>query len=157
MGDATRIVVVGGGITGLAAAHAAAGRSRELGRAAAVTVLERSRRFGGNLVTDRVDGFLLDGGPDSWVATKPHATALARELGLGDTLVGTNEATRRYYVVWGGGLHAVPEGLVLGVPTKLAPLARTRLFSWRGKLRMALEPFVARRRFEGDDDESIAD
>jgi protoporphyrinogen/coproporphyrinogen III oxidase len=154
---ARRIVVVGGGITGLAAAHAALGRGRETGRRVAVTLLERSTRFGGNLVTERVDGFLLDGGADSWVASKPQATALARELGLEESLIGTNPATRRYYIAWGDRLHPVPEGLVLGVPTRVAPLARSRLFSWPGKLRMAFEPFVKARRFEGDEDESIAD
>jgi oxygen-dependent protoporphyrinogen oxidase len=152
-----RIVIVGGGITGLAAAHAAMARARETGQEVTLTLLERNARFGGNLVTERVDGFLLDGGPDSWVASKPHATALARELGLERALVGTNEATRRYYIAWGNQLHAVPEGLVLGVPTRLAPLMRTRLFSWRGKARMAMEPLVPARRFEGDEDESIAD
>jgi oxygen-dependent protoporphyrinogen oxidase len=155
--DKKRIVIVGGGITGLAAAHAAMARAREVRQDVVLTLLERASRFGGNLVTERVDGFLLDGGPDSWVASKPHATALARELGLERFLVGTNEATRRYYIAWGDRLHAVPEGLVLGVPTRLLPLARTRLFSWRGKARMALEPLVPARRFEGDDDESIAD
>jgi protoporphyrinogen/coproporphyrinogen III oxidase len=157
MTDARRILVVGGGITGLAAAHAAVARARALGQAASVTVIERAARFGGNLLTERVDGFVLDAGPDSWVATKPHATALARELGLGAALMGTNEGTRRYYIAWAGRLHPVPEGLVLGVPTRLAPLASTRLFSWRGKARMVLEPFVAARRFEGDEDESIAE
>src|SRR5271165_141211 len=152
-----RIVVVGGGITGLAAAHAAMVRARETGRQVALTVLERSARFGGNLVTERVDGFLLDAGADSWVASKPHATALARELGLERSIIGTNPATRRYYIAWGDRLHPVPEGLVLGVPTRVAPLARSRLFSWHGKLRMAVEPLIKARRFEGDEDESIAD
>ncbi len=152
-----RIAIVGGGITGLAAAHEVIARARELGRPVAVTVLERTARLGGNLVTERSGGFLLDGGPDSWVATKPHATALARELGLGGAVMTTNAETRRFYVAWGGRLHAVPEGLVLGVPTKLAPLVRTRLFSPWGKLRMALEPFVPTRDFATDDDESIAD
>ncbi|HZU84505.1 MAG TPA: protoporphyrinogen oxidase [Polyangiaceae bacterium] len=154
---ADRLVVVGGGITGLAAAYAATTRAKEAGRAVEVTILERAPRFGGNIVTERVDGFLLDGGPDSWVVSKPHATALARELGLGERLVPTNESTRRYYIVWAGRLHPVPEGLVLGVPTRLAPLARTGLFSIGGKLRMAFEPWVPARRFDGDDDESIAD
>jgi oxygen-dependent protoporphyrinogen oxidase len=157
MADPRRIVIVGGGITGLAAAHAAVGRARETGRPLAVTLLEASPRLGGNLLTERVDGFVLDAGPDSWVATKPHAAALARELGLGGAIIGTNEATRRYYVAWGGKLHEVPEGLVLGVPTKLGPLARSGLFSLAGKARMALEPTIAARRFEGDEDESIAD
>jgi oxygen-dependent protoporphyrinogen oxidase len=160
MADGARIAhvaIVGGGITGLAAAHAARVRARELGRPLTVTVLERASRFGGSLITDRVDDFLLDGGPDSWVAAKPHATELARALGLGGSLIGTNESTRRYYVAWGGRLHVVPEGLVLGVPTQVVPLALASLFSLRGKVRMALEPFVATRRFDGDDDESIAD
>ena len=152
-----RIVVVGGGITGLAAAHAAAVRAAETGRPVNVTVVESSTRFGGNLVTERVDGFVLDGGPDSWVASKPHASALARELGLSESIVGTNEATRRYFIAYRDRLHPVPEGLVLGVPTRIAPLAASRLFSWPGKLRMGMEPFVRVRRFEGDEDESIAD
>jgi len=157
MADARRLVIVGGGITGLAAAHAAIGRARERGSALSVTVLEASPRFGGNLITERADGFLLDAGPDSWVRTKPQASALATELGLGSSLIGTGERARRYFIAWGGSLHAVPEGLVLGVPTRLGPLAATGLFSWSGKARMALEPLVPARRFEGDDDESIAD
>jgi oxygen-dependent protoporphyrinogen oxidase len=157
MAEERRLVVVGGGITGLSAAHAALLRGKEVGRGPAVTVLEGSRRFGGNLVTERAGGFLLDGGPDSWVSSKPHATALARELGLGKDLIGTNEKTRRYFIAHEGHLHPVPESLVLGVPTKLRALATTGLFSWGAKLRMAFEPFVAARAFEGDDDESIAD
>jgi protoporphyrinogen/coproporphyrinogen III oxidase len=152
-----RIVIVGGGITGLAAARAALAQSRQRGSPADITVLEQSQRFGGKMVSERVDGYLLDGGPDSWVVTKPQATALAQALGLGGSIVGTSAANRRYYVAWQDELHAVPEGLVLGVPTRLGPLVRTRLFSWRGKARMAIEPFVPARRFEGDDDESIAD
>jgi oxygen-dependent protoporphyrinogen oxidase len=156
MADPPRLVIVGGGITGMAAAHAASARSKERGREVSITVVERSPRLGGNLVTECVDGYLLDGGADSWVVTKPHATALARALGLAGAIVGTNAANRRYYVAWGDKLHVVPEGLVLGVPTQLGPLVRTRLFSWRGKARMAMEPVVRARRFEGDEDESIA-
>src|SRR5580704_19255316 len=151
-----RIVVVGGGITGLSAAAAAAARAREVGRPISITLLESSGRLGGNIVTDRVDGFVIDAGPDSWVASKPQATALAKELGLGGAIIGTREDVRRYYVVWNGRLHAVPEGIVLGVPTRLGPLAGTRLFTWGGKLRMALEPLVPARHYEGDEDESIA-
>lgn len=157
MADAKRVVVVGGGIAGLAAARAAVLRGRETGRAVSVTVLEGSGRFGGNMLTEKTEGFLLDAGPDSWVVSKPHATALARTLGLGGSLIETKAENRRYYVAWGDALHPVPEGLVLGVPTRLRPLATTTLFSWRGKARMALEPFIPPRRFHGDDDESIAE
>jgi oxygen-dependent protoporphyrinogen oxidase len=120
-----------------------------------VTVVDGSSRFGGNLRSESAGGFLFDTGPDSWVATKPHATELARGLGLGPSLIETNPATRRFYIAWQGRLHPVPEGLVLGVPTRLAPLAFSRLFSLSGKLRMACEPWVPARRFAGDDDESI--
>jgi protoporphyrinogen/coproporphyrinogen III oxidase len=156
MAETRRVVIVGGGITGLSAAHAAIVRARELGRALSVVVLEGSSRLGGNLVTERIDGFVLDGGPDSWVASKPQASALARELGLSGALVGTVETNRRYFIAWGGRLHAVPEGLVLGVPTRLASLAGTRLFSWAGKLRMAMEPLVRARGADANGDESIA-
>jgi oxygen-dependent protoporphyrinogen oxidase len=157
MADERTIAVVGGGITGLAAARAAVLRGREVGRSVRVAVLERAGRFGGNILTERVDGFVLDAGPDSWVVNKPHATGLARALGLGEQLIGTTPENRRYYVAWDHRLHPVPEGLVLGVPTRIAPLVRTQLFTWRGKARMALEPLVPPRRLEGDEDESIAD
>jgi oxygen-dependent protoporphyrinogen oxidase len=78
MAERKRLVVVGGGVTGLAAAHAALARARELRRDLAITVIEEMPRFGGNIVTARAGGFLLDGGADSWVASKPHASALAR-------------------------------------------------------------------------------
>ncbi|HEX3344101.1 MAG TPA: protoporphyrinogen oxidase [Polyangiaceae bacterium] len=156
MSGARRIVIVGGGIAGLAAARSAVLHGRKRGREVGVTVLERSSRFGGVLLTERVDGFLLDAGADSWVVAKPQATALARALGLGGELLGTRPENRRFYIGWGDRLHSVPEGLVLGVPTRIGPLVGTRLFTWRGKARMAMEPLVPARRFEGDDDESIA-
>jgi oxygen-dependent protoporphyrinogen oxidase len=152
-----RIAIVGGGIAGLAAAHEALLLAKDRRRAVIVTVLEKARQLGGNLITEASGGFLLDAGADSWVTTKPHAAALAREVGLQDSIIGTREGTRRYFVAWHDGLHPVPDGLVLGVPTRVTPLIRTPIFSALGKLRMALEPLIPARRFEGDDDESIAD
>jgi len=147
-----RVVIIGAGITGLATAHALLERKPELD----LVVLERGARPGGNLTTDRVDEFLLDRGADSWVAAKPHATALARAVGLESELVGTLEANRRVYVASAGGLHSLPEGFVLGVPTQILPILKTPLFSWRAKLRMGLEPFVPRRDPSVQPDESIA-
>jgi protoporphyrinogen/coproporphyrinogen III oxidase len=152
-----RVAIVGGGVTGLAAAHEALIHAQNLGRGVTVTVLEKAPRLGGNLITERSGGFVLDAGADSWVAAKPHAAALAREVGLEASIIGTREGTRRYFVAWQDRLHPVPDGLVLGVPTRVASLVRTPIFSPLGKLRMALEPFIVARRFEGDDDESIAD
>jgi oxygen-dependent protoporphyrinogen oxidase len=148
-----RVVVVGGGPSGLAAAHAVIEKARERGARVAVTLVEREPRLGGNVRTERVEGFTLDGGPDSWVASKPQATELAKKVGLAGDLMPTVEATRRVYVAYDGALHALPEGLVLGVPTRIMPVVKTPLFSWRGKMRMAIEPFVPRG--EGEADESI--
>jgi oxygen-dependent protoporphyrinogen oxidase len=144
-----RVVVIGGGIAGLSTAHALQRRGAD------VTVLERSARVGGNIVTERVEGFTIDGGPDSWVATKPHATELAKSLGI--ELIPTIEAYRKVYVAHEGTLHPVPEGLVLGVPTRILPVLKTGLFSARAKLRMGLEPLLPARPLEGDDDESVSE
>src|SRR5580692_6691332 len=123
-----RVVVVGAGITGLATARAVLDRAPE----AEVVVLDRAPRAGGNVSTEQADGFVIDRGPDSWLASKPQATELARRIGLEGELVGTIEANRRAYVAYKGGLHALPEGFVLGVPTEILPILRTPLFSWRG-------------------------
>jgi oxygen-dependent protoporphyrinogen oxidase len=144
-------VVVGAGITGLATAHAILAKKP----GAVVTLLEGCARPGGNISTERVDGFVIDGGPDSWVSAKPHATALARSIGLENDLIGTIEANRRVYVAYRDGLCSLPEGFVLGVPTEILPILRTPLFSISAKLRMGLEPFVPRRAENGED-ESIA-
>jgi oxygen-dependent protoporphyrinogen oxidase len=143
-----RVVVVGGGISGLAAAHA-------LAATCDVTLFEASRRLGGNIVTVDTAGFTLDGGPDSWVNTKPAAAELARSLGLAGAMIETEEASRKVYVSHKGELLPMPDGLVLGIPTKLAPMVWTSLFTWDGKLRMALEPFIPPR--QSDEDESIGE
>lgn len=147
-----RVVIVGGGITGLATAHAL----EKAGAGVHVRLLEAGPRLGGNLVTLRHNGFIIDGGPDSWVATKPHATRLAKEVGLGDELIGTKPDTRKVYIVWQRQLHAMPEGLVLGIPTEWAPFAKTDLLGWDAKLRAALDLVVPQRLYGPGEDESIA-
>ena len=142
------VVVVGGGIAGLTAARTI------LKRGLSCVVLEAGPRWGGVVHTAREAGFLFDAGPDSILAQKPEGVALCRELGLGDHLMPTNPRQRTVYVLRGGRLHAMPDGMVLGVPTRLWPLAASGLFSPAGKLRMALEPFVPVRRDGAD--ESIA-
>ena len=147
-----RVVVVGGGITGLAAAYRllreGAGRD---GNPLEVTLIEERRRLGGNVQTERHDGFVVDGGPDSFITTKPQGTALCKELGLGDRLIGTSPENRRVYVRHHGELHPLPEGLMLTVPTRFLPLARSPLMSWPGKMRMALD-LVLPRRARGEDE-----
>ncbi len=146
-----RVVIVGGGITGLALAHALE-KAEEPCR---VHLLEGGPQLGGNIVTVRHNGFVIDAGPDSWVATKPHATRLAREVGLGDELIGTRPDTRKVYIVWKKELHAMPEGLVLGVPTEWKPFATSSLLDFDSKLRAGLDLFVPKKDLSGDNDESI--
>lgn len=153
MRRAPAVVVIGGGITGLTAAYRLLRRSGERPR---VVVLEERARTGGNIRTDREDELVVDGGPDAFVVTKPHAKALCEELGLGGALIPTTAANRRVYLMRGGSLHALPEGTVLTVPTRFLPLARTPLFSWPGKLRMGLDLVLPARRGRPGDDESIA-
>ena len=145
-----RIIIVGGGITGLAAAH----QLTALLPGAGIVVIERDPRLGGKILTERADGFLIEGGPDSFLATKPRGVGLCRELGIGDQLVGTNQATRGAFVFRKGALHPLPEGLTGLVPTRLGPMVRSRLFSPLGKARMALDFTLPAR--QDDSDETLA-
>ena len=147
-----KLVVVGGGITGLAAAHRAVELAGERGLSLDITLLEAGDRLGGTIATERRDGFLVECGPDSFLSEKPWALALCRRLGLEDRLVRTDDRFRRTFVVWGGALHPLPEGFQLLAPTRLGPLLASRLFTWPGKLRMALDLVLPR---GGEADESL--
>lgn len=137
-----RVAVVGGGITGLAAALRLVRRFRGAGRAAEVVLLEAGPRLGGKVQTDRIEGLVLEQGPDSFLAQKPWAGQLCREVGLGDHLVGTGPEGRRAYIAFRGRLEPIPEGLLLGAPTRPAALWSSRLLSPWGKLRASLEPWI---------------
>jgi len=152
-----RVVVVGGGITGLSCAFALKERGID------VVVLEGASRIGGNIKTTREKGFVMDHGPDSWVSMKPHATKLAKTLGLGDQLIETIPANRRVYVMNDRGekheLEPLPEGLMLGVPTQIWPMVKTPLLSWRGKIRAAFDlfkPYGYHKQVGEGGDESVA-
>jgi protoporphyrinogen/coproporphyrinogen III oxidase len=147
-----RVVVVGGGVTGLTAAYRilAAGHDAS-GAKLEVTVLEERARLGGNIVTERSGGFVIDGGPDSFVTLRPQAKALCEDLGLGDRLIPTTPRNRRVFVALHGGLVQMPEGLSLGVPTRVWPMVRTPLVSWVGKARMALDLVLPKGSADGDE------
>jgi oxygen-dependent protoporphyrinogen oxidase len=140
MNHPARIVVIGGGITGLAAAHTLA-QARRAGAAIEEVLIEASDRLGGVILTERLEGFVIEAGPDSFLAEKPEAAALARELGLGDSLMGSNDRERRTYILHGGRLVPLPDGLMLLVPTRLWPMATTPLLPFREKLALAAEWF----------------
>src|SRR5437764_6299376 len=157
-----RIVIVGGGISGLAAAHRlfelqSQNSSAQAEGAHEVLLLEASERLGGTVRTYRRDGFLLEGGPDSFISEKPAALELARRIGLAERIIETNERHRRSFVVRGGRLHPTPEGFQLLAPSRMLPFLTTDIFTWRGKARMALDLLLPRRkRTNGQQDESLA-
>jgi oxygen-dependent protoporphyrinogen oxidase len=154
-----RVVVIGGGISGLAAAHRLQERGLERGRPLEILLLEASQRTGGIIRTHRRDSFLMEAGPDSFISEKPEAVKLAQRLGINDHLIETNPQHRRSFIVRGGRLHPVPEGFQLLAPTRLWPFVTTGIFSWRGKARMALDILLPRRAVassNGSDDESLA-
>lgn len=146
-----RAAVIGGGITGLAAAF----RLVELAAVRAiplqVTLFERGARLGGALDTTRRDGFVIETGADSFLSEKPAAAELAKRLGLENELIGTNPRFRKTYVVRGGRLVAIPEGFSLLAPARLGPVLKSPLLSPIGKLRLAMEPLIPRRRATGDE------
>src|SRR4029450_11847370 len=141
-----RLAVVGGGISGLAAAHRAVELARERGLALDLALLEGADRLGGTIQSEPRDGFLVEGGPDSFISEKPWALALCRRLGVEDRLARTDDRHRSAFVALGGHLHALPEGFQMMAPTRLAPLLTSPLFSWRGKARMAPDLGLARAR-----------
>ncbi|MDR7456233.1 MAG: protoporphyrinogen oxidase [Armatimonadota bacterium] len=146
------VLVVGGGITGLAAAYTLVTDPRAKCLGVACTVIESEPRLGGKLRTERIDGCLVEHGPDSFLATKPWAAELCRALGIGDRLIPTLPG-RAVYVASRGRLHPLPDGLTFGVPTRLRSLLGTKLLSPLEKLRVAADLVLPRRR--DDSDESL--
>jgi protoporphyrinogen/coproporphyrinogen III oxidase len=142
--SALKLVVIGGGISGLAAAHRALELARERSRPVEVTLIEARDRLGGTIATERTDGFLVEAGPDSFLSEKPWALALCRRLGVEDRLVRTDDRFRKVFVWRAGRLHPLPDGFQLLAPTKLGPFVTSTIFSWPGKLRIALDLVVPR-------------
>jgi oxygen-dependent protoporphyrinogen oxidase len=147
-------IVIGGGIAGLAAAHRLGELAAARGVPMRITLLEAGTRLGGSIATERVEGFLLERGADSFLTEKPWALALCRRLGLDDRLIGTRDVQRRTFVVRDGRLEALPRGFLLVAPTELGPLVGSPLFSWGGKVRMACDLVLPRGGARGD--ESLA-
>ncbi|MFZ5911873.1 MAG: protoporphyrinogen oxidase [Chloroflexota bacterium] len=134
-----KLAVIGGGIAGLSAAYYAL-RSKKYEE---ITILESSSRWGGKIVTERVpfDGgqFIIEGGPDTFLAAKPWGVALCQELGLADRLHGTNPRQKNTYVLHKNQLQPLPDGLALMIPTDIPSILKSQLVSWPGKLRMGLD------------------
>ena len=150
------IIIIGGGITGLAAASHLMERRRAGSLDFEITLLEAADRLGGVIQTEHRDGFLLEHGPDSFISEKPEAVQLAKTIGLAPNLIETNERHRRSFIVREGRLQPVPEGFHLLAPSRIWPFVTSDIFSWPGKLRMAMDLIMPRRNANGAADETLA-
>jgi oxygen-dependent protoporphyrinogen oxidase len=126
-------IIIGGGISGLSAAYYLAQRGLPS------VLIEPAPKLGGVMQTREVAGCLLEGGPDSFLAAKPEALELIRELGLGAEVIGSNDHQRLTWIVKGGRMTPIPDGLMMMVPTRVLPTLTSRLLSWNTKMRMSLE------------------
>jgi oxygen-dependent protoporphyrinogen oxidase len=152
-GKERRILVVGGGITGLSAAYYARKAAEREGVSCRIVLAEQSTKFGGKIHTLYKDDFVIEKGPDSFLARKLPIIELTKELGLEGELTGTNPKAKKTYILRKGKLHRLPQGLVLGIPTEVKPFVTTGLISPLGKARAALDLVLPRR--SSDEDESL--
>ncbi|MCR8644171.1 protoporphyrinogen oxidase [Paenibacillus sp. N1-5-1-14] len=150
-----KIAVIGGGITGLSAAYYVHKQLEKQGLEAEIQVYEASPHFGGKIHTKQREGILFEKGPDSFLSRKLPIIELTKELGLEGELTGTNPDAKKTYILHRGELHPMPDGLVLGIPSKISPFIGTSLISPAGKLRALMDLILPRR----DDiaDESLGD
>ena len=148
-----RVVVIGGGLTGLAAAHRLTTRAASTGKSLEVILLEARDRVGGAIWTSHRDGFVLEGGADSFITNKPWGLELCHELGLEDSLIRTDPNRRRSFVVRHGKLLPVPDGFVMMAPSRMGPILTSPILSWKGKLRMLMDYILPRK--TDDSDESL--
>jgi oxygen-dependent protoporphyrinogen oxidase len=128
-----RVVIVGGGIAGLSAAY-------DLTRAGVETIVfEKQARLGGVIETRRWESCTIDCGPDSFISAKPEALALIKELGLEGEVIGSNDHQRTTYIQKNQRLVALPDGVMMIVPSKIMPMVKSPLLSWATKIRMGFE------------------
>ena len=146
-----RVIIVGGGIAGLAAAHRLIELKKAQSLGIEVMLLEASARLGGVIATEHVGDFLVEAGPDSFISEKPWALRLCERLDLASRLVSTQAAYQKIHVVHDGRLEPLPEGFFLLAPTRFWPFVQTPLLSSIGKLRMAAEIFLPRDAANGDE------
>jgi oxygen-dependent protoporphyrinogen oxidase len=149
--DRKKIIIVGGGISGLSAAFYAQKYFQEKGMPVDITLLEQSNKLGGKIQTLHRDGFVIEKGPDSFLARKMPIIDLSKDLGIEQEFVGTNPDAKKTYILHKGKLHRMPPGLILGIPTEVLPFLQTGLISVWGKARAAMDLILPRRTASTDE------
>ncbi|MEK4329623.1 protoporphyrinogen oxidase [Paenibacillus sp. FSL R7-0312] len=154
-GSPRKVVIIGGGLSGLSAAYYVRKFYREAGIQPEIILVEKDKCLGGKIETLHRDGFVIEKGPDSFLARKTAMVDLARELELDHELVTTNPNAKKTYILQRGKLHPMPAGLVLGIPTELKPFLKSGLVSFSGKMRAMMDFILPPRR--SSEDESLGD
>lgn len=143
-----KVVIVGGGITGLTAAFYLQEEIKQKQLPIDVSLIEAKLHLGGKIKTVSKDGFVIETGPDSFLERKKSAVQLVKDVGLGDRLV--NNDVGQSFVLVRGKLNPIPKGAVMGIPTNIAPFVTSGLFTLTGKLRASFDFFLPARKVEGD-------
>ena len=143
-----RVAIIGSGVSACACGVALREKGIDF------TIFEKEASPGGKLLTEKLDGYLVEGGPDSFLPEKYWTVDLIKKVGLEDELLCTNDEFKGTYIYSGGRLHRLPEGVMLMVPTMIMPLLKSSLISWPGKIRMGLEFFLPAKKDASD--ESLA-
>jgi oxygen-dependent protoporphyrinogen oxidase len=161
------IIIIGGGAAGLGAAYKVR-RAAEAGNEVTFTLIEKDSRLGGKIASERVSdewggaenaGFIVDGGPDCFLTSKPAVHRIAKLAGFFDDELPTDDSRKKTLILSRGKLHEMPDGVMMFAPTKFVPFATTGLFSWPGKIRMGMDLFVPKKKVaEGElNDETLED
>ncbi|MCK5679556.1 protoporphyrinogen oxidase [bacterium] len=146
-----KYAIIGGGITGLAAAYELTQKSRQTDTPIKIELFEKAPEMGGKIITKKDDPYLIEGGPDCFIVEKPWALQLIKELGLEGELLNTSSQATGTFVYDNNALHRLPEGVMMMVPTKPIPFILSKLISWPGKIRMACDILVPKRKEAGDE------
>lgn len=143
-----RVIVIGGGVSGLAAAYKIR-RAADAGHDVDVVLIERDDRIGGKLATEIIEHeggrYVVDGGSDAFLTAKPAVARIAGLLGITDEIVPSCDENKKTLIVKGRRLIEMPDGIMMFAPTKILPMATTALYSWPAKFRMGLDLFIPRR------------
>jgi oxygen-dependent protoporphyrinogen oxidase len=145
-----RIIVVGGGVAGLGAAYKVK-RAAEAGNDVDVVLVEKDPRLGGKLATEIIDDptfgtFVVDGGSDAFISEKTAVHRVARLLGIFDDETPTVDENKKTLIVKESRLIEMPDGIMMFAPTKMVPMATTKLYSWPAKFRMALDLVIPKKK-----------
>ena len=157
-----RVIIIGGGVAGLGAAYKMK-RAASEGHGVEFFLIEKDRRLGGKIQTEIVPDpsgegrFIVDGGPDCFLTEKPACHRIAKLMGIFEDELPTDDSRKRTWILSRRKLHQMPDGVMMFAPTKFVPFATTGLFSWSGKIRMAMDLFIPPKKIlpEGLNEETL--